>query len=79
MNATEKCQPSASDGARKATTGTGDVASVPVAPRQAVDDPHRTAVAKTRGRCPRWLSDDCRGGPECRCLPPASTEPSTKK
>lgn len=72
MNATEKRQPSASNGDSEATAGAGDaapVSSVPDTPRQQADD-HLSETAKIRRRCVYWLDSECRGGPECRCLPP---------
>lgn len=32
-----------------------------------------TTTARVRAACPRWLTSDCHGGPECACLPAMPT------
>ena len=32
-----------------------------------------TTTARVRAACPRWLSSNCHGGPECVCLPATPT------
>lgn len=74
MNATDKHHLPVSDATTDAMTHTADVA--PVVPHQQAVD-HLSETAKIRRRCPFWLYGECRGGQECKCIPPITAEPSS--
>lgn len=52
--------------------------SVPAMSSAGSGDPHLSNIGKIRRRCVHWLDGECRGGPECRCLPPAPNESTTE-